>query len=386
MLNYHSWYTVEDQQYYNKNQAFIAAGGDLSKIKLHFMEDYWDSVDWQSEPTETWQELYALRAQELRDKYNYVALWYTGGYDSHTILQTFIKNNITLDEIVIYDKNDMFVDSGILHAMSTAYRVKRDHYPNLHVNIIKWDYSELGKLYKDWGNDWIYKIIGNHSRITKSTMHYTKTVFNHTQQTFRNDSNRCDITGHEKCKLYMYDNKWYTFFMDVDLSNYVGSNHVTFYFDKKIYVKQVYNAIRWFESLPEFNPELVHDIQGRDASTDGPFVKYYESWNCAIGRYPLDPLDVYSRAGLQKFMYTSDETSPDSINVLTYFKNHDKRVYDIYMNGLSELKSLFNYKTYGYNPTIQSKSYFIKSGSLRQIIHPQIGTQPKVGSTPTIAA
>ena len=41
------------------------------------------------------------RAQQLRDCYNYIILSYSGGHDSQTILNTFVNNNIYIDEIYI---------------------------------------------------------------------------------------------------------------------------------------------------------------------------------------------------------------------------------------------------------------------------------------------
>ncbi len=45
--------------------------------------------------------LHLARAKQLRDQYDYLALQYSGGSDSWTILNTFIKYNIPIDEIVV---------------------------------------------------------------------------------------------------------------------------------------------------------------------------------------------------------------------------------------------------------------------------------------------
>lgn len=46
-------------------------------------------------------DLYRDRAQQLRDKYDYLILKYSGGSDSHNILHTFLKNKIKLDCIYV---------------------------------------------------------------------------------------------------------------------------------------------------------------------------------------------------------------------------------------------------------------------------------------------
>lgn len=369
MINNHSWYCVNNERFYNKNQALLKSNGNLTLIKFHFMEFLWDTVDWTIEPTETWQQLCAERAHELRNNYDHLALWYSGGYDSHTILQTFIRNNILLDEIVIMDKNKIFIDTGILHALKTVENIKKTYYPNLIVNVIKSDINDLSKLYKNWGDNWIYEMVGSTTRLSKTNKHYYTTIYDHSLKTFKKENKRGNIMGHEKCKVYLYDNKWYSFFTDSNLSDFTASNHVDFYYSHKLYIKQVHNVINWFEGLPDFYPDLVHEIQGRDIKMDGNYVKYYADWNQAMGRYPLDLIDTASANGHQKFFYTDDNKSIDGLKILEYYKNNDKHIYNIYMNGFNELKRLLGQHNLGINPTVLSKSYFIRQANLRQHIH-----------------
>ena len=45
--------------------------------------------------------LLKTRIKNLRDKYSYIRLWFSGGKDSTLALQTAIKNNVFIDEIVV---------------------------------------------------------------------------------------------------------------------------------------------------------------------------------------------------------------------------------------------------------------------------------------------
>lgn len=95
-------YRVADTEFYDRATA-------LAYASLHNVEPYWDfnedvfsNVDW-STPIETeLLELYRQRAQQLRDKYDFVSLFFSGGVDSTMVLHAFIDNNIFLDEIVMY--------------------------------------------------------------------------------------------------------------------------------------------------------------------------------------------------------------------------------------------------------------------------------------------
>lgn len=68
---------------------------------FYYYDNLFSQFDWKTEPTETLQNLYKERAQQIRDDYEYVILCYSGGNDSSNILETFYYNNIHIDEIVI---------------------------------------------------------------------------------------------------------------------------------------------------------------------------------------------------------------------------------------------------------------------------------------------
>jgi hypothetical protein len=65
-------------------------------ITFHYHDEFYSSLSW-DEPKESLDELYKLRAQQLRDKYDYIILSFSGGADSYNVLDTFLKNNIFID-------------------------------------------------------------------------------------------------------------------------------------------------------------------------------------------------------------------------------------------------------------------------------------------------
>ena len=72
------------------------------KVSYHLFDSAYEALDWTAEPKSSLDELYKLRAWQIRDKYKYVVLAFSGGADSSNVLDTFIENNIPLDEIVTY--------------------------------------------------------------------------------------------------------------------------------------------------------------------------------------------------------------------------------------------------------------------------------------------
>ena len=85
----------------SKVQAFEIAKRLGRKPRFCFFDRVLQSVDWTIEPTESLQQLYRDRAQQLRDQYSKISLFFSGGFDSTNVLETFVKNNIYLDEIIV---------------------------------------------------------------------------------------------------------------------------------------------------------------------------------------------------------------------------------------------------------------------------------------------
>jgi len=97
-------YTVGNSVFENKASASYYASGTNQNILWNFDHDVWQNFSNTSLGTlgrESLDSIYARRAQQLRDKYDYLILNYSGGADSHNILMTFINNGIKLDEVFV---------------------------------------------------------------------------------------------------------------------------------------------------------------------------------------------------------------------------------------------------------------------------------------------
>jgi hypothetical protein len=95
------YYLVNKQKYYNKTLALLASRQHSADVKWVFNDDIFGKVDWTDPIAATLPELYLRRAQQLRERYDYLVLYFSGGADSGNILHTFLSNGIFLDEIVM---------------------------------------------------------------------------------------------------------------------------------------------------------------------------------------------------------------------------------------------------------------------------------------------
>ena len=78
----------------------------LSKLRCCLHKDMsFDYYDWTKEPVDSWEQIIKDRLLWFRDKYDWIALSYSGGGDSQVILDTALKHKVKLDEIIIYTTN-----------------------------------------------------------------------------------------------------------------------------------------------------------------------------------------------------------------------------------------------------------------------------------------
>ena len=98
----YGYYTVGNRKTYSKLEAIDFSHLSGNKIEWHYNRAVYGAYNWEQEPTATLDELYEARARQLRNQYDYLVLWYSGGADSHNILMAFVRAGIYIDEIAQY--------------------------------------------------------------------------------------------------------------------------------------------------------------------------------------------------------------------------------------------------------------------------------------------
>jgi len=98
----YGYWSVSNKQFNNKIDALLYASKNaFKKVNYHFYDNIWENYNRELLGKFNLNTLYAERAKQLRDSYDYLILNYSGGSDSHNVLMTFIKNKIKLDAIYI---------------------------------------------------------------------------------------------------------------------------------------------------------------------------------------------------------------------------------------------------------------------------------------------
>lgn len=95
------YWKVDNKFFFNKTECLLYASNIRDNdVTFHFFDDFYKSLNFKIEPVEDLTVLYHKRAQQLRDKYDYIILAYSGGADSSTVADSFLENGLHLDEII----------------------------------------------------------------------------------------------------------------------------------------------------------------------------------------------------------------------------------------------------------------------------------------------
>jgi hypothetical protein len=95
-------YIAEGMPFISKLDALnYVSQFNSNSIFFYYHNHIWENFDRSKLGTVPLADLYKERALQLRNKYDYLVLHYSGGSDSHNVLHTFIENNIKLDEIYV---------------------------------------------------------------------------------------------------------------------------------------------------------------------------------------------------------------------------------------------------------------------------------------------
>jgi hypothetical protein len=101
------YYTYNDKIYISRRSLLDDIIADKRNyglehdVQFNFNDEVFSKLDWTVEPEIPLKTLYKDRAQQLRDTYEYLILSYSGGSDSHEVLNIFLENGIFIDEIQV---------------------------------------------------------------------------------------------------------------------------------------------------------------------------------------------------------------------------------------------------------------------------------------------
>jgi hypothetical protein len=99
MLAKNGLYQVGQDWFNHKVNALKAATITKQDVKWYFCDEVWNNLNWKHDDGLPLTHWYTERVKQLREKYDYLILSFSGGADSQNILETFLQSNTKLDEV-----------------------------------------------------------------------------------------------------------------------------------------------------------------------------------------------------------------------------------------------------------------------------------------------
>jgi hypothetical protein len=142
------YWIVDDKKFINKYQALLYAAPNKKSVHYIYFDEVWQNFDRSLIGKFTLNELYKQRAQQLRDKYDYLILYFSGGADSYNVLRSFIDNGIKLDEVCVKWCSDTLTANTTIYTPNTTVNTAYNY-------LSEWDYAinpvleELGQSHPE---------------------------------------------------------------------------------------------------------------------------------------------------------------------------------------------------------------------------------------------
>lgn len=154
-------YTVGDSWFYSNRDALEAGHRTSEPVAWHYYDDVWAQAHsaghWRNQSL---KELYYARARQIREQYDYVAVMFSGGWDSRNIIESFSAQGLRIDDIIVFTTqelenstpfNNLNPDNWYgeikYHAVPYAERYAHEH-PGTGVIKIEW-LDRVAESYKD---------------------------------------------------------------------------------------------------------------------------------------------------------------------------------------------------------------------------------------------
>lgn len=272
------YYLCNGIEFSSKIKACIYSSQVNKPLIWYFNEKEFKNYDWTNEPVYTLDQLYDKRSKEIREKYDYIILSYSGGSDSNNILESFIRQGLLIDEIVVNHMqkfNKLSVlnknikdswNSGAEFELQTINRLQyiKNASPKTKITVLDVSDNVFNTLRSSNDGSWVEnrKEPLNVSGATR----YNYIHFKEIRNKFDRSKSIGLILGIEKPRTYIKQNKFYILFTDKSaniasadeyLFEYDNANVEYFYWDPSaipIMCKQAHVIKRWLEAFPQYKP------------------------------------------------------------------------------------------------------------------------------------
>jgi hypothetical protein len=272
------YYSCDGINFIVKNQAYIHATKTGKPVAWHFHDEVYSKFPWYIEPDIGLEQLYDMRARELREKYDYLIVMYSGGADSHNIVKCFQRQGLLIDEIITMNahegnKNFKIIDPTVTDAwnLDAEYDLQalprlnelRNEMPGTKFTILDTTANSIDR-FDSLDEEWVTDARGCLSLAYRErfNIYHFKSI----RENFDKGKSVGIVDGIDKPIVNVYDNRVFISFADavcngsiVAEQNFIYSNVRAEYFywaetTAPLIAKQAHIVKRWLENNPSMLP------------------------------------------------------------------------------------------------------------------------------------
>lgn len=270
------YYSVDNELYFSKLDACQV--GTLKNIHptWHFNEEAFSRVDWQNNPPGTLYDWYKARAQQIRERYDYVVIYFSGGSDSQTAVDAFLDNGLFIDEIIttvsleISEKNinkkDIYdarnIDLEFVYTVKPAIEKIKQRSPQTKITVKDLTKSALNFFQQNSSDDFIEEC--TEFLMPQAVIKWNPSLWKDHKLILDRGKKVALITCIDKPMLIYKEGKYYAYFIDTICNGFKGSlnteydnvDRLFFYWTPdmpELTIKQSHAIVDWFKQNPHKN-------------------------------------------------------------------------------------------------------------------------------------
>ena len=301
-------YRANGKPFFNKLEAILEVNSNPGAwIEWDYHDAVFGASKWDLEPPAGLDDLYRQRAQQLRDAYDHVVLFYSGGVDSWNILNEFIKNNIRLDEIYMFgafeaedkrvtelgfDRTPGYYSREVLQSLPLVKKLAEKK--KIKINVFDWTRHIVAAADdRDWF--WTAGVRFDPTCMVRSKFHK---IFREHSELVHRGKKVGFVYGVDKPRLLRDDNNIYFAFLDVimttgtlptnDILNEYWENDEYFYWSPnlpELAVKQSHLVVNWLKAKNQVH--LIRHMSNIAAFHDEDYYRevnrcIYPEWNTDV--------------------------------------------------------------------------------------------------------
>ena len=215
------YYRVGNLKLHGKYDAISIMEKTGQHLTYHYHDEVYSSYDWRKEPQSSLLELYKKRAEQLREKYDYVVVCYSGGADSHIVLNSFVNNNIHVDEIMCYyggvSAQDKWYNAEVGQVAVPYAKKVIEKFPNIKLRLLDlqaymaefWDKGDP----EDW--DTVAHYCGQGNQAGGTAIFKMVATNPHYLNILNQGKTVCFVTGYDKPRVWQVDGRYCHRFLDI---------------------------------------------------------------------------------------------------------------------------------------------------------------------------